>query len=309
MDYPKVIVLTLNYNGKPLLDDCITSYLANDYLNFEIVMIDNGSHDGSEEYVKATYPMVTCIQTGKNLGYSGGFNVGLKYAFENRKADFALITNNDVKVDSKVISSLVEAALEDSLRGFVTGKVYYFDQPETLQSVGKYEDLIRWNGDHIGAREIDEGQYNEPSERFFIDDIFTLVHRDLYENIGGYDTTYFLQCEEYDWQARAKKAGYKMYYTPKAKIWHKESMTLGKSSPLKSYYDARNPLIVIMKHKSKEFYRKYLRWHFWNIVLMTSARVTIKRFEIYRAWMIWKGFVSALIWRLRNNYICFKESL
>src|SRR5450759_1450080 len=107
MDYPKVIVLTLNYNGKQLLDDSITSYLANDYPNFEMVMIDNGSHDGSEEYVKLTYPIVTCIQTGKNLGYSGGFNVGLKYAFDEQKADFALIHNNDVKVASKVISDLV----------------------------------------------------------------------------------------------------------------------------------------------------------------------------------------------------------
>jgi len=137
-----------------------------------MVMIDNGSQDGSEEYVNVNYPKVTCIQTGENLGYSGGFNVGLKYAFEDRKANFALITNNDVKVDSKVISALVEAALQDPLRGFITGKVYYFDKPDTLQSVGKYEHPLRWNGNHIGAKEIDKGQYDEPSERFFIDDIF-----------------------------------------------------------------------------------------------------------------------------------------
>lgn len=307
MDYPKVIVLTLNYNGKPLLDDCITSYLANDYPNFEMVMIDNGSHDGSEEYVKATYPTVTCIQTGKNSGYSGGFNVGLKYAFEERKSDFALITNNDVKADSKVISSLVEAALQDPLRAFITGKVYYFDKPDTLQSVGKYEHPLRWNGEHIGAREIDKGQYDEPSERFFIDDIFTLVRRDVYEKLGGYDTTYFLQSEEYDWQARAKKAGYKFYYTPSAKIWHKESMTLGKSSPMKSYYDARNPLIVIMKHRSIKFYRKYFSWHFRNVVLLQSAKVIVRKFEINKAWMIWKGFISALIWRGKNRNICHLE--
>ena len=81
MESPKVIVLTLNYNGKPLLDDCITSYLANDYSNLEVVMIDNGSKDGSEQYVKNNYPQVKCIQTGKNLGYSGGFNVGFGVEF------------------------------------------------------------------------------------------------------------------------------------------------------------------------------------------------------------------------------------
>jgi Predicted glycosyltransferases len=306
MDYPKVIVLTLNYNGKSLLDDCITSYLANDYPNFEMVMIDNGSNDGSEEYVKATYPMVTCIQTGKNLGYSGGFNVGLKYAFEDRKADFALITNNDVKVDSKVISALVEAALEDPLRGFVTGKVYYFDQPDTLQSVGKYEHPIRWNGDHIGAREIDKGQYNEPAERFFIDDIFTLVRRNVYEKLGGYDTTYFLQCEEYDWQARAKQVGYKFYYTPFAKIWHKESMTLGKWSPRKAYYDARNPLIVIMRYKDPVFFKRYFRWHTVHFIFLGSL-YNAKHFRLKIVFNLWQGLFSAIYWGIISKKLSWRH--
>jgi GT2 family glycosyltransferase len=306
MDYPKVIVLTLNYNGKSLLDDCITSFLVNNYPNYEIVMIDNGSNDGSEEYVNATYPTVTCIQTGKNLGYSGGFNEGLKYAFEYRKADFALITNNDVKVDSKVINALVEAALEDPLRGFVTGKVYYYDQPNILQSVGKYEHPLRWNGDHIGAKEIDKGQYNEPSERFFIDDIFTLVRREVYEELGGYDTTYFLQCEEYDWQARAKKAGYKFYYTPFAKIWHKESMTLGKWSPHKAYYDARNPLIVIMRYKDPAFFKRYFWWHTGSSVFLSSLR-NAKHLRLKIAIKLWQGLFSSIRWGIINKKLSWKH--
>ncbi|MBD3393406.1 MAG: glycosyltransferase, partial [Chitinivibrionales bacterium] len=228
--HPFVVVLTLNWNGKHLLDDCLQSYLANNYPNFEMVMIDNGSSDGSVEYVKERYPKVTVLSNGENLGYSGGFNVGLKYAFKDKNADFALVTNNDVKADKRVIAELVATAKEEPAAGFVTGKVYYFDQPDTLQTVGKREHAIRWNGGHIGAREKDVGQYEQVSERFFMDDIFTLVSRDVYAKIGGYDTTFFLQCEEYDWQARAKAAGFKFYYTPGAKIWHKESMTLGKWS-------------------------------------------------------------------------------
>jgi len=306
MDYPKVIVLTLNYNGKPLLDDCITSFLANDYPNFEMVMIDNGSKDSSEEYVKINYPKVTCIQTGKNLGYSGGFNVGLKYAFEEMRADFALITNNDVKVDSKVINALVEAALQDPLRGFITGKVYYFDKPDTLQSVGKYEHPLRWNGDHIGAKEIDKGQYNEPSERFFIDDIFTLVRREVYEKLGGYDNTYFLQCEEYDWQARAKKAGYKFYYTPLAKIWHKESMTLGKWTPRKAYFDARNPLIVIMRYKEVPFFKHYFWWHTGRFIFLGSLQnARHLRFKI--SFKLWQGLFSAIRWGIINKKLSWRH--
>jgi GT2 family glycosyltransferase len=304
---PKVIILTLNYNGKHLLEDCLESYLANDYPAFELVVIDNGSKDGSLEYVRDKYPQVTLISNSRNLGYSGGFNVGLKYAFEQKKTDYVLITNNDVRADTKVLTELVKIAQTDKMIGFVTGKVYFFDQPDILQSVGKKEDPIRWNGDHLGGREKDIGQYDFISERPFIDDIFTLVSSKLYSETGGYDTTFFLQGEEYDWQARAKKLGYEMFYTPYAKIWHKESMTLGKTSPLKAYYDARNPLIVVMKHKSKSFYRKYLSWHFRNIVLHQSIKLTIRRFEFYKTWMIWKGFISALIWRGKHRDICHLE--
>jgi GT2 family glycosyltransferase len=308
MPLPKVIVLTLNYNGKSLLDDCIASYLANDYPNFEMVVIDNGSSDESEEYVRSAYPRVTCIQTGKNLGYSGGFNVGLKHAFEVLKADFALITNNDVKADSKVISELVKVAQSDKMAGFVTGKVYYYDQPDILQTVGKKSDPIQWNGDHIGGHEKDMGQYEEISERVFADDIFTLVSSQLYSDTGGYDTTFFLQCEEYDWQARAKKLGYRILYAPKAKIWHKESMTLGRTSVLKSYYDSRNPLIVIMKHRSRNFYRKYHRWFLWQAVALPSIKGIIRRLDFKRAWMIWKGYFSAMEWKRKNREACFRES-
>ena len=308
MDNPKVLVLILNYNGKHLLDDCITTYLSNDYPNFEIIIIDNGSTDGSDDYVRETYPKVICIHTVKNLGYSGGFNVGLQYAFNERNADFALITNNDVKVDSKVISALVVAAQEDPLRGFITGKVYYFDQPDVLQSVGKYEHPVRWNGEHIGSHEVDTGQYDQPSERFFIDDIFTLVRRDVFEKIGGYDTTYFLQCEEYDWQARAKLAGYKFFYTPEAKIWHKESMTIGKWSPIKAYYDARNPLIVIMKYKNISFFRRFFWFHTVRNVLRGSLS-DIKHLRIKIALKLWQGLFSAIYYGVSNNKLTLKHFL
>ncbi|MGD0340561.1 MAG: glycosyltransferase family 2 protein [Bacteroidales bacterium] len=306
MLYPKVIVLTLNYNGKPLLDDCIASYLANDYPNFEIAMIDNGSTDGSVNYVENTYPNVTCIQTGKNLGYSGGFNFGLKYAFEERKSDFVLITNNDVKADNKVISELVKIAQTDERIGFVTGKVYYFNRPDILQTVGKKIDPIRWNGDHIGAHEKDIGQYDKISERLFIDDIFTLVSAKLYSETGGYDTTFFLQCEEYDWQARAKELGYKIYYTPYAKIWHKESMTIGKWSPRKAYFNARNLPIVIMKYKDPGFFRRYFWWHTANIILIGSLR-SAKNLRFKIALKLWQGEFSAIHWGIVNKKLTWSH--
>jgi GT2 family glycosyltransferase len=300
MDIPKVIVLILSYNGKHLLEDSISSYLKNNYPNFEVVVIDNGSTDGTKEWVEKNYPQVKVLRTDVNLKYSGGFNLGLKYAFSEKKADFVLITNNDVKVDENVIEELVKTAQKDKKIGFVTGKVYYYDQPSILQTVGKYEDPIRWNGEHIGNREKDVGQYEEESERIFADDIYMLVRREVYERVGGYDTMFAFQAEEYDWQARAKKAGFKIYYTPKAKIWHKESATIGKRSAFKAYYDARNPMLVILKHKSPEFFKRYFWYHFKKGVVKSSL-VSLKQLRPWVAFKIWQGFLSGMIWGFSNK--------
>jgi len=180
----KVIVLILSYNGKQLLEDSVSSYLANDYENFEVVVIDNGSTDGTKEYVEKNWPKVRVLRTEKNLGYSGGFNFGLEYAFDQKTADYVLITNNDVRADSRVISELVQTGESDPKIGFVTGKVYFYDQPDTLQTVGYYEDKLRWVGGHSGANEKDQGQYDRIEERFFSDDIFMLVKKKLYDEVG-----------------------------------------------------------------------------------------------------------------------------
>lgn len=296
----KVIVLILSYNGKHLLDDSVSSYLANDYENFEVVVIDNGSNDGTLEYVKSKWTEVFVLRTEKNLGYSGGFNFGLDYAFNQKNADYVLITNNDVKADTKVITELVKVANTDEMIGFVTGKVYYFDQPNVLQTVGKEEHPIKWNGEHIGGKVIDKGQYEKVEERIFLDDIFTLVSKVVYKSVGAYDTEFFLQCEEWDWQARAKKHGFRFLFTPYAMIWHKESMTIGKWSPTKAYYDARNPGIVIMKYKDDAFIKRYLWHHTLNFVLVGALKNLLKgNFKIASA--ILKGYMSMVKWGISNK--------
>ena len=299
-----VIVLILSYNGKHLLDDSISSYLANDYPNFEVVVIDNGSTDGTKEWVEKNYPDVFVLRTEKNLAYSGGFNFGLDYAFNKRNADYVLITNNDVKADRKVITELVKVAETDPMIGFVTGKVYFYDKPEILQTVGKKYDPVFWNGGHIGNNEKDEGQYDTIEERAWCDDIYWLVKRSVWEKTGGYDTEFAFQSEDWDWQVRAKLYGFKIYYTFKAKIWHKHSATIGKSSPFKIYYDARNPLIVQLKYRSPDQVRPYLTRYLINYIKRTIKDLIKLRFNFIRAY--WKGFFSAIIWSIKNNKFSIK---
>ena len=299
MNDKKVIVLILSYNGSYLLEESVPSYLANDYSNFEVVVIDNGSSDGTKEYVEKNWPQVTVVRTEKNLKYSGGFNLGLKYAFDEKDADFVLITNNDVKADIHVISACIKEALKDEKIGFVTGKVYYYDQPDTLQTVGKKFDPVYWSGGHMGRHEKDTGQYDTPREIAWCDDIFWLVRKSVFKELGGYDCEFAFQGEDFDWQARAKLAGYKIWYAPEARIWHKESMTIGKLSAFKAYYDARNPLIVHMKYRRPEEFRLFFGKRLRSNLKLTLS--SLKKLRLVYIFKVWQGFCSAVKWGIKND--------
>ena len=296
---PSVLVLILSYNGKELLDECISSYLHNDYPNFKTVVIDNGSTDNTKEWVEKNYPEVFVLRTERNLKYSGGLNFGMEYAFGKEKADYVLITNNDVKADKNLISELVKVAITEPEIAFTIGKVYYYDFPNTFQTIGKKYHPFLWNGGHIGQKEIDNGQYDEIEERAWCDDIYWLVKREIWEKTGGYDTEFAFQGEDFDWQVRAKQLGYKIMYTPNAKLWHKESITIGKTSPFKAYYDARNPLIVHMRYRKKEEYKSIIREKLKVYMKITAKSLIKVRFHYIIK--IWSGFFSAIKWGYKNN--------
>jgi GT2 family glycosyltransferase len=302
MKKPEVVVLILSYNGKSLLDEVIASYRDNDFDNFEIAVIDNGSVDGSREYVEEKYPFVKVLRTEKNLGYSGGVNLGLDYAFNIQEADYAIISNNDLKVNRETISEMVKVTRDFNDAGFVIGKIYYYDMPDVIQTIGLKYDEINWVTAHDANRKKDSGAYDFVEERYYSDDIVMLVKKDVYKAIGGYDTSIRFQAEQFDWQIRGKKAGFKIYYTPFAKAWHRESFTIGKSSPFKTYYDVRNSFVVRLKHRDKFYLRKYFKKYIRKNVLRKFFRYLV-RFKFKYAYSIMSAFISALIWGIKNKKI------
>jgi len=300
---PFVVVLVLSYNGRVLLDDCLNSYLKNTYSNFELVVIDNGSTDGTEQFVKANFPVVQTIRLETNRGYSGGFNYGLEYAIKDKEADYVLVTNNDVIADKNLIFELVKVAEKDAMIGFVTGKVYFNEKKNNnniIQTVGKLSHPINIVGEHIGTGEKDEGQYDNVEERDFIDDVFTLVNREVIEKTGGYDETFFLDFEEADWQLRSKKFGYKIFYTPYAKLWHKIGMsTGGRNSRLRTFYLKRNQIIFTKKHLTSNKFLLYLV----TLLLFILPKQIINKISIAhynRITPLLRGTLSGLKYIIKN---------
>ena len=299
---PKVFVVTLNWNGLKWLPDCLDSVLKMDYPNFEVIVADNGSTDGSQALVRENFPNVHLVENGANLGYARGFNSGLAYAAKHG-ADYFLIMNNDTVIDHGALSALVETAQVQEQAGFVSGKVYFYDRPDTFQTVGKKEDPIVWNGDHIGWMAKDIGQFETVAERVFLDDVMTLVDRRLYDQVGGYDDQFFLQAEEFDWQARAKADGWKFYYTPKARLWHRVSMSMGGAgSPIGRYFDTRSRMVVMARYLSP---RRFLRFYVQTLFQVTDGLLRglaqLNSRKIKPRLAMWLGFWAGTLWLVHRQ--------
>jgi GT2 family glycosyltransferase len=184
--------------------------------------------------------------------------------------------------------------------GFVSGKVYYYQDPNRLQTAGRVSHPILLVGDLVGRNEIDTGQYDKITAYDYLDDIYLLVRRRAYEETGGYDPNFFLYYEETDWCARVRRAGYKLVYTPKAKVWHKQGMsTGGVKSPTFVYYNARNQIVFMRRNTSLSHFIRYL----WYLATSSPRRMLgwVKRgkFNLLSAYI--RGIGSGVLWLIKDG--------
>lgn len=255
---PGVVVVTLNWNRRDDTIECLRSVLAMDYDNFQAVLVDNGSSDGSADAVENMFPGVKVLRNEKNVGYSLGMNCGIRYALE-QKAKYVLIMNNDTVIDKAALRSLVETAESGHDVGLVTGKAYYYNRPDVIQVIGKT--ISRYSGRirNVGAGEADNGQYDQVKQFDLVDDIFLLAKCEVFAKAGMYDPNFFLYWEETDLCARVRKAGYSLVYTPQAKIWHKGSLSSGGgTNPTNTFYMARNKIVFMRRNFSRSRFLVFL---------------------------------------------------
>jgi GT2 family glycosyltransferase len=242
---PQVAIIVLNWNGLNDTLDCLESLACLDYPNYEFVVVDNGSTDGSVPVIRERFPGVTIIENGENLGYSGGNNVGLRYAIA-QGADYALLLNNDTIVDPTFLRILVDAAETDPLIGMAGPTIYYHERPDVIWSAGGGIDWQRGSTRMVGLDERDQGQFGaEPRAVDFITGCAMLVRRTVMEQVGLLDERFFAYYEETEWCVRASRAGFKIVHVPLAHIWHKISPATQADSPLVHYYMTRNRLLFL----------------------------------------------------------------
>lgn len=242
----KVAVVILNYKVKEDILECVASVKKSNYKNSEIIVVDNNSRDGLKvELTKLDD--VTFIQTGDNLGYCGGNNIGIRKALES-KADFLFILNPDTKIKIDTISNLVKLANETG-HGIYGPKILFGDR-KTIWYGGGIIDTDNVLGVHIGMDEVDKGQYDKVTETGFVSGAAIFIRRDVFGSIGLFNEKYFLYLEDMEFCWRAKTKGIKSAYNPKAVVYHKNAKSTGLGSSLQDYFITRNRLLFAFKYLS-----------------------------------------------------------
>jgi hypothetical protein len=272
---PRVMILILNWNG---LDDTLASLasLAElDYPDCEVVVVDNGSTDGSVTAIQKRFPEITVIENEENLGFAGGNNVGLRYAME-QGVDYALLLNNDTEVAPDFLRRLVDVAEADPAFGIAGPTIYYYDQPDVVWSAGGAIDWRRGETRMIGLNERDTDQFGPgPRPVDFVTGCALLAKRAVIEQAGLLDERFFAYYEEAEWCVRVRQAGFKIIHVPQARVWHKIPLDARDSSPVVHYYMVRNQLLFLRATGAP--------WQAWLRVLVGHLR-TLVSWSVRRRW-------------------------
>jgi len=245
---PSVMFVVVNWNQRQLTLDCLASLQEQNYGNFAVVLVDNGSEDDSVTAVRAAYPEVTVLENGRNLGIAGANNVGIKHALK-ANVDYVFLLNNDTTVDPDMLTHLVAIAESEPDVGITGPTMLYFNQPDVIWCAGN---SVNWNnGD---TRRLDQ---NAPLSSMqnaacrdvnFITSCAVLIKRQVFDEVGLMDERYFIYYDETDWFYRATAAGWRSVHVPWAKMWHKVSATMGETSPTTDYYMVRNNFLYLSKN-------------------------------------------------------------
>ena len=277
MDFqPKISIILLNYNNKEYIFNCIESIKKSNYTNYEIIVVDNGSTDGSPERIEKELPDIKIIKLGKNLGFCKANNIGI----ENSTGEAYFILNNDTIVHPDLLKILSQELFSSSEIGIVGPKIYYMDEPKKVWFAGgvidwKKAKTIDWKSAKtsvVGKDQMDNELNNDiKKEVDYITGCALMIKKEVVEKIGKMWEVFFIYYDDLEWSIRAKKAGYKVIYVPFGGVWHAKSVTVSRF-----YWDD-----LKLKLKKTKFYQKqfiaiqvFNRWLFQYMLG--------RRFRFYR---------------------------
>ena len=253
---PRVAIVIVNWNGKEVTLECLRSLRAVPYANRTIIVVDNGSTDGSREAITGEFPGATVLAMASNLRFAGGNNAGMRHALEVG-AEFVLLLNNDTVVAPDFLNCMVERMQSDPAIGIVAPAIYYHDAPDRFWFAGGRISLWLGTAWHTGIREVDRGQYNAARAVDYASGCCILIRRSVVDRIGMLDESFYMYGEDADWSMKTRRAGYSIVFEPRAKVWHKLSVSAGGHL---SFYKMKNKFLSNFR-----FFARYASWYHWLV--------------------------------------------
>jgi GT2 family glycosyltransferase len=238
----RVGIVVLNWNQEQDTSECLESLRAIGEVPTLVIVVDNGSEPDSVDRLERRFPEAVVIRLGVNRGFAAGNNVGIDRALREGVSHILLL-NNDTLVEAGFLAPLLEALRRDKA-GVAGPKIYHHPDVTRLWFAGGVIDWRTGRQWHVGSGEIDQGQWDSPREVDYVTACCLLAPASVFREVGGLDERYFIYFEETDWNLRVRRRGYRCWYEPTSRMFHKVSRAMKAGSPTSDYYYARNRLLL-----------------------------------------------------------------
>ena len=289
---PKVSVVSVNFRQAKATGEMLASLAGAGYPNLEVILVDNGMIHDQSAFFHQKYPGLRLFVQEANLGFAGGTNLGIRHA----TGAYILLLNNDTETPPGFLQPMVDLMEANPQMGTVSPKILYFDSPNTIQYAGMPSfHPLTGRGLTRGNGEKDKGQYNETAPTTMTHGACMLVRREVFDEIGLLPEMYFMYYEELDFCAHASQKGWQHYYCGTSHIYHKQSLSLGKGSPKKTYYLFRNRLLFMRRTQSGLRFLVFLLYFLGIAFPYHLFRHAVLR-DYEHAASIWKG----MIWHITH---------
>lgn len=291
---PLISIITLNYNQPAVTCEFLASCRNLTYTNYEILVCDMASETDPAQLIAAgNYPNTRVLRSNVNLGFAGGNNWGMRQA----KGDFIFIVNNDTELTPGILQLLIAPFYQQPSIGVTSPKIKFFYQPGIIQYAG-FNAMNPFTGrtSTVGALEEDRGQHDQAGETFAAHGCAMMLKRAVITETGMFPEKFFLYYEEWDWSARIRKAGYKIWYVANATVYHKESMSVGKNNPMKVFYHTRNRILYM--RRNTEWYQQMVFFPFFVFFVVPKHLIAFLRKGEFAQM---KNFLRGFVWNLYSS--------
>jgi len=290
-----ISIITVNFNQHHATLELLKSiYLYYPHANIEIILVDNGSDFNDESFYKKPFPDINYIRSDKNLGFAGGNNLAVRAA----KGKYLFFVNNDTEFTGGLLEELHHSLNENPLIGVISPQLNYFDDKSIVQYAGFTPmNYYTCSNRCVGQFEKDLGQYrNQIKKTGYGHGAAMMVRKEAIDIAGTMAENYFLYYEEMDWCDRIRRAGFEIWINTKALIYHKESLAVGKNSPLKEFFMNRNRILFVRRNA---VLHQRLFFYFYFMLFVVTRNV-IKYVKEGNARFI-KVLFSAIKWNLTHK--------